>query len=79
VDFYVRQHNEVIPHAAFEGQTPDEMYFGRGDLVVVKLGAARITAREQRIKANRTAQCGVCNSGTSSSALQLQRPRSRMS
>ncbi len=22
VDFYVRQHNEVMPHAAFEGQTP---------------------------------------------------------
>ncbi len=79
VDFYVRQHNEVIPHAAFEGQTPDEMYFGRGDRVVVKLAAARIKARDQRIEANRVAQCGVCNSDTSSPALQLQRPRSRLS
>src|ERR1019366_2860731 len=28
VAFYVTEHNERIPHAAFEGQTPDEMYFG---------------------------------------------------
>jgi transposase InsO family protein len=79
VDFYVRQHNEVMPHAAFDGQTPDEMCFGEGDAVVVKLAAARIQAREQRIEANRVAQCGVCNSDSSSPALQLQRPRSRMS
>jgi putative transposase len=75
----VRQHNKVIPHTAFEGQTPDEMYFGDGDAVAAKLAAARIKAREQRIEANRVAQCGVCNSNTSSPALQLQRPRSRMS
>jgi transposase InsO family protein len=79
VDFYVRQHNEVMPHAAFEGQTPDEVYFGRGDALVVKLAAARINAREERIGANRTAVCGVCSSDASSAALQLQRPRSRMS
>jgi hypothetical protein len=75
----VRQYNEVMPHAAFEGQTPDEMYHGGGDAVVVMLSAARIKAREERIKANRTAQCGVCSSGTTSPALQAQRPRSRMS
>jgi len=60
-------------------KTPDEMYFGGGDAVVVKLAAARIKARERRIEANRVAQCGVCNSDTNSPALQLQRPRSRMS
>ena len=59
VDSYVHQHNEVMPHAAFEGQTPDEMYFGRGDAVVVKLAATRIKARDQRIEANRVVQCGV--------------------
>jgi len=79
VDFYVHQHNEVMPHAAFEGPTPDEMYFGRGDAVVVKLAATRIKARDQRIEANRVVQCGVCNSDTALPALQLQRPRSRMS
>jgi putative transposase len=27
VEFYVTEHNERIPHSAFEGQTPDEVYF----------------------------------------------------
>jgi putative transposase len=27
VDFYVQEHNRVLPHSAFRGQTPDEMYF----------------------------------------------------
>jgi len=31
VAFYVDQHNRVLPHSAFHGQTPDEMYFGTGD------------------------------------------------
>ncbi|AMY08514.1 putative transposase OrfB [Luteitalea pratensis] len=29
VAFYVDEHNHVLPHAAFQGQTPDEMYFRR--------------------------------------------------
>jgi hypothetical protein len=28
VEFYVEQHNTQMPHAAFSGQTPDEVYFG---------------------------------------------------
>jgi len=79
VDFYVRQHNEVMPHAAFRGQTPDEMYFGTGDPVVMKLAAAQVRAREERIKSNRNSACGLCRSDLNSAALQLQRPRSRMS
>jgi hypothetical protein len=30
VAFYVHEHNHVLPHSAFQGQTPDEMYFGTG-------------------------------------------------
>jgi Integrase core domain len=33
VEFYVREHNRVLPHSAFRGQTPDEMHFGTGDAV----------------------------------------------
>jgi hypothetical protein len=40
IAFYVREHNETIPHAAFNGQTRDEMYFGNGDAVVIDLAAA---------------------------------------
>jgi len=31
VAFDVAEYNATIPHAAFSGQTPDEIYFGRGD------------------------------------------------
>jgi hypothetical protein len=79
IEFYVVAHNEVMPHSAFEGQTPDEMYFGAGDAVAAELATARKTAREERIKANRAAECGVCAGEIDSRALQLQRPRSRMS
>jgi putative transposase len=50
---YVEQHNSVVPHSAFAGQTPDEMYFGRGDQVPVVLAAGRACAREARMKSNR--------------------------
>ena len=33
VAFYVEDHNRVLPHSAFGGQTPDEMYFGTGDTI----------------------------------------------
>jgi putative transposase len=60
VEFYVHQHNTVMPHSAFDGQTPDEMYCGRGVHVPDQLAEARREARRQRLKANRQARCGVC-------------------
>jgi putative transposase len=79
IDFYLTAHNEVMPHAAFDGQTPNEMYFGTGDTVAVELATARRTAREERIKANRAAACSVCFRETDSRPLLLQRPQARMS
>ncbi len=79
IEFYVKAHNEVMPHAAFDGQTPDEMYFGTGGAVPAELANARETAREERMKANRSAGCDVCIPNADSKALLLQRPRSRMS
>jgi transposase InsO family protein len=78
IEFYVTAHNEVMPHSAFEGQTPDEMYFGTADAVLLELATTRKTAREERMKANRSAQCDVCIGETDPRALLLQRPRSRM-
>jgi hypothetical protein len=68
-----------MPHSAFQGQTPDEIFFGTGDEVTQELAAARINARDERIRENRAARCGVCVGEASSGALLLQRPRSRMS
>jgi hypothetical protein len=78
IAFYVRAHNETIPHAAFNRQTPDEMYFGNGDGVVIDLAAARVRARQERMKANRMAACGVCAGDPDFDALQLQRAECRM-
>jgi hypothetical protein len=76
IEFYVKAHNEVMPHSAFEGHTPDEVFFGTGDEVTKKLAEAHKTARKKRMEANRAARCGVCVGEASSGALLLQRPRS---
>ncbi len=68
-----------MPHSAFAGQTPDEVFFGIGDEVAKKLAKARKTARKKRMEADREAGCGVRVGEASSGALLLQRPRSRMS
>ncbi len=78
IEFYVTAHNEVMPHSAFQGQTPDEVFFGIGDEVSKKLCDDRKTAREERMRGNRAARCGRCTGKISSGALLLQRPRSRM-
>ena len=48
VAFYVDEHNHVLPHSAFRGQTPDEMYFGTGDGVPADLRHARRRAPSTR-------------------------------
>ena len=79
IEFYVTAHNEVMPHSAFQGQTPDEVFFGIGDAVAERLAEARESAREERLRANRAARCSICVGEVSLGALLLQRPRSRMS
>jgi hypothetical protein len=68
IAFYVDQHNTVMPHAAFRGQTPDEIYFGTGEDVPAALAAAHREARTQRLAANRAIQCSVCAPTPSPSA-----------
>ena len=60
IAFYVEAHNEVMPHAAFNGQTPDEVYFETGSAVAANLASGRARARDARMATNRGAQCGVC-------------------
>jgi putative transposase len=60
VAFYVTEYNGKIPHAAFCGQTPDEMYYGRGERIPIELDTARKAARARRLAANRAASCGRC-------------------
>src|SRR5262249_42226436 len=62
VAFYVDEHNRVLPHSAFRGQTPDEMYFGTGDAVAADLASRAAAARRTRREANRSASCEACPS-----------------
>jgi hypothetical protein len=62
VAFYVAEHNRVLPHSEFRGQTPDEMYFGTGDAVPADLMARAGAARRARGEANRSASCETCSS-----------------
>ena len=60
VAFYIDQHNTHLPHSAFRGQTPDEMYFGTGSAIPKQLEASRIAARQSRMEANRAQTCRTC-------------------
>jgi putative transposase len=60
VAFYVDEHNRVLPHSAFHGQTPDEMYFGTGDAMPAELASRAVAARRARVQANRSASCATC-------------------
>jgi len=60
VAFYVEKHNCKLPHSAFRGQTPDEMYFGTGSEVPERLVEGEAEARRRRLEPNRVARCFVC-------------------
>ena len=60
VTFYVDQHNTHLPHSAFKGQTPDEMYDSTGAEVPAQLELARTTARAARRETNLAVSCRTC-------------------
>ena len=60
VAFYVDEHNRVLPHSAFHGQTPEEMYFGTGEALPTDLRSRAAAARRTRVDANRSASCETC-------------------
>ena len=49
-----------LPHSAFRGKTPDEMYFGTGDPIPADLEATNKAARQSRMKVNRVTSCPTC-------------------
>ena len=50
----------TLPHSALNGRTPDEVYFGKGEDIPVKLAAARQAARARRLAENRAVTCATC-------------------
>jgi hypothetical protein len=68
ISFYVSEHNTKMPHAAFHGQTPDEIYFGRGDDVPDQLADANRLARQARLAPNRGLSCEACRTAPAPSS-----------
>ena len=54
------EHNTRLPHSAFQGQTPDEMYLGTGSHIPQLLEAARKAARQSRRDVNGKKTCPHC-------------------
>ena len=61
IGFYVSEHNARLPHSAFRGQTPDEMYYGTGSHIPREIELARKGARQARLEANRKRTCQKCD------------------
>jgi hypothetical protein len=60
IAFFVEEHNAKMPHSAFAGQTPDEMYLGTAKNLPDELFVARAQARERRLAVNRAVSCHRC-------------------
>src|ERR1019366_2924182 len=60
IAFFVEEHNAKMPHSAFAGQTPDEMYLGTARNLPHEPGVARGRAREPRLALNRAVSCHRC-------------------
>ena len=60
VTFYIQEHNTHLPHSAFRGQDPDEMYFGSGKEISRQLERARKAARDARKEVNQKNSCPTC-------------------
>src|SRR5262249_57636302 len=74
VAFYVDLHNRVLPHSAFRGQTPDEMYVGTGTSVPPDLKSGAVAARRGRRQANRSAWGDSCPSTTVAASPRIPNP-----
>jgi transposase InsO family protein len=59
INFFVEEHNS-LPHSSFNGQTPDEMYYGTGEKVPEDLATAKAQARHARLETNRSLSCESC-------------------
>jgi len=64
VSFHVEEHNTRLPHPAFHGETPDQMYFGTGRHVPYELDSRTRAARTARLETNRAVYCETCKHTT---------------
>jgi len=58
---YIDEYNTIMPHSAFRGRTPDEMFFSTTPDIEKRLAEERARVREKRIEFNRALSCDVRN------------------
>ena len=62
VDFYFKEHNEVLPYNAFQGATPLEMYMGKWSTEQTdQLSEKQAEARRKRIEYHQNLKCHICD------------------
>ena len=64
IAFYVREHNEKMPHSAFKFETPDEVYFEKWsrekqDAIKTRIKQVRIDRRLRNLEFNGCQSCQV--------------------
>ena len=60
---FIDEYNTIMPHSAFRGETPDEVFFGTSRDIEKRLAEGRTKAREKRIEFNRALSCEDCQIG----------------
>jgi len=77
VQFFVQAHNSQMPHSAFHGHTPDEIYAASAPNLLQDLADKKAHARQRRLTANRALSCARCTvSPVFSTRLHLHPPES---
>jgi putative transposase len=61
IEKFINRYITIMPHSAFRGQTPDEIFFGNAPDIEKRLVEERTKAREKRIEFNRALSCDACN------------------
>ena len=58
---FIDEYNTLMPHSAFRGQTPAEIFFGSAPDIEKHLAEERMKAREKRVEFNRALSCDTCD------------------
>ena len=83
VAFYVTQHNDVMPHHAFHGRTPSEVFEGIDPDLPERLREQHREAQRRRIVENQATRCTACDpaaeAGAAAAAAEPEKPPDRTS
>jgi len=58
---FIDEYNTIMPHSAFRGQTPAEIFYGTAPDIERRLAEERTKAREKRVEFNRALSCDTCD------------------